>query len=96
LDAPGKGNSSKRRVEERNHNLARRCPRKELRTLPGKPNKRPAIAPSLSVYEVADLFGLSHKTIRNMIRDGKLPAAKIGQQWRIRPEVVSEMLGIPA
>jgi excisionase family DNA binding protein len=64
--------------------------------MPSKPNQRHAIAPSLSVYEVADLFGVSHKTIRNMIRDGKLPAAKIGQQWRIRPEVVADMLGIPA
>ncbi len=66
--------------------------------MPAKPNQRhtPTIAPSLSVYEVAALFGVSHKTIRNMIRDGKLPAAKIGQQWRIRPEVASEMLGIPA
>jgi hypothetical protein len=31
-----------------------------------------------------------------MIADGTLPAAKIGAQWRIRPEVVADMLGASA
>lgn len=54
----------------------------------------PAIERSLSVYEVADAFGVSHKTIRRMIADGRVPAVRIGQQWRIRPEAVRDILGI--
>lgn len=53
----------------------------------------PAIERSLSVYEVADAFGVSHKTIRRMIA-GRVPAVRIGQQWRIRPEAVRDILGI--
>jgi excisionase family DNA binding protein len=54
------------------------------------------LQPSLTVYDVAGLFKTSHKTVRRMIADGTLPAMKIGAQWRIRPEVVAEMLGASA
>ena len=36
--------------------------------------------------EVADLFKLHYNTIRRMIREGELPAEKIGRQWRIRKD----------
>lgn len=40
--------------------------------------------PFYSIYEVADLMKLHHKTIRRMINAGELPAKKYGGQWRIK------------
>lgn len=59
-----------------------------------RPNHRPpkerAIEPEkldksyFTIYEVADLMQLSHKTIRRMIKSGELPAKRYGNRWRIR------------
>ena len=38
----------------------------------------------LSVAEMAQEFGIHEMTFYRMIRDKKLPAFKIGSQWRIR------------
>ncbi len=38
----------------------------------------------LSVAEMAEEFGIHEMTFYRMIRDKKLPAFKIGSQWRIR------------
>lgn len=37
----------------------------------------------LSVEEVARALGLQPRTVRNYIRDGRLPAVRIGKQYRI-------------
>jgi excisionase family DNA binding protein len=34
----------------------------------------------VTVYEVADFFGISHHTIRSWIRQGKVDAIKIGRR----------------
>jgi excisionase family DNA binding protein len=39
-----------------------------------------------TIYEVADLLGFHHNTIRRMIKSGELPARKFGKEWRIRKE----------
>ncbi|WOO37598.1 helix-turn-helix domain-containing protein [Anaerocolumna sp. AGMB13020] len=36
-----------------------------------------------TIYQVADQLGMSHKTIRSFISDGRLKASKVGKQWRI-------------
>lgn len=59
-------------------------------------SKTSDIEPSLLIPEVAVAFRTSEVTIRRMIADGRLPARKVAGQWQIRPEVVAEMLGIPA
>ncbi|MCK8645635.1 helix-turn-helix domain-containing protein [Mycobacterium colombiense] len=46
------------------------------------------IPPALDIFEVATAFKCSHMTVRRMIAEGRLPAVKIGRQWRIRREVV--------
>jgi excisionase family DNA binding protein len=51
---------------------------------------------SLTTEEVAALFYVCETTVRRWIADGRMPAVKVGQQWRIRPEHVRELLGIPA
>ena len=37
-----------------------------------------------TVYQVAELLGFHHKTIRRMIASEELPAKKYGKEWRIR------------
>ena len=37
-----------------------------------------------SIDEVAEHIQVHKDTIRNWIRDGKIPAHKIGKQWRFR------------
>lgn len=54
----------------------------------------PLLQPALDIYDVASLFKVNHKTVRRMIADGRLPAVKIGAQWRIRPQdVAAAMVG---
>ncbi len=37
----------------------------------------------MSMDEVAEYFGVSSRTIRRMITDRKLPAVRVGRQWRV-------------
>ena len=38
----------------------------------------------LSVAEIAQEFGIHEMTFYRMIRDKKIPAFKIGSQWRVK------------
>lgn len=38
----------------------------------------------LTIPEVTDVLRVSEKTVRRWIAAGELPAAKLGNQWRIR------------
>ncbi|MFA5794809.1 MAG: helix-turn-helix domain-containing protein [Candidatus Brocadiia bacterium] len=40
----------------------------------------------MTVKEVAEYMNTSTKTVLRLIRKGKLPAAKVGGQWRVKPE----------
>ncbi len=46
----------------------------------------------LTVEEVADHLKVRTTTVRRWIRDGYLPAAKVGQAYRIRIEAVEALL----
>ena len=52
----------------------------------------PPLQPALDIYDVARLLKCSHKTVRRLIANGRLPAAKIGSVWRIRREDVAAIL----
>ena len=39
----------------------------------------------LTIPDVADLYQVSEKTVRRWIDARDLPAAKLGNQWRVRP-----------
>lgn len=54
------------------------------------------LEPSMSITEAAEIGNVGHKVIRRKIREGTLPAVKVGGRWRIRPEHVAEMLGVTA
>ncbi|MEV0826657.1 helix-turn-helix domain-containing protein [Nonomuraea rubra] len=49
-----------------------------------------------TVEQVADLLGLHVKTVRNYVRDGRLPAVRIGRQYRIAKEDLAAFTGLPA
>ncbi|GGA13779.1 MULTISPECIES: helix-turn-helix domain-containing protein [Salipiger] len=40
--------------------------------------------------DLAARWGCSGETVRNMIREGELPAFRVGRMYRIRPEIVEE------
>jgi excisionase family DNA binding protein len=44
----------------------------------------PTERPFLTVQEVSDLLRVSVYTVRRWIKDGALPAYKVGRGWRIR------------
>ncbi|MFE1591255.1 helix-turn-helix domain-containing protein [Nocardia sp. NPDC058705] len=48
-----------------------------------------------SVEQVAELLGLHVRTVRSYVRDGKLPAARIGKQYRITHEDLEAFTGLP-
>ncbi len=49
----------------------------------------------LSLKEVADLLRLSERTLYRHVKSGKLPAAKIGGQWRVRKSDVDRLFPEP-
>lgn len=48
-----------------------------------------------TVEQVASLLGLHVKTVRNYVRDGRLPAVRIGKQYRIAKEDLAAFTGLP-
>lgn len=45
----------------------------------------------LSTAEVAQQLGIHHYSVCRVIRDGRLPAQKIGRTWVVREEDVEEL-----
>lgn len=46
----------------------------------------------LSIEETAEYLGVSVTTVRRMVRDGRIRAARIGRQWRIPRQAVEELV----
>jgi excisionase family DNA binding protein len=46
-----------------------------------------------SADEVADLLGLHVRTVRGYVRDGRLPAVRIGKQYRISEDDLRTLTG---
>ncbi|SDU69359.1 DNA binding domain-containing protein, excisionase family [Jiangella alkaliphila] len=46
-----------------------------------------------SAEDVAELLGLHVRTVRGYVRDGRLPAVRIGKQYRIAAEDVDALTG---
>jgi excisionase family DNA binding protein len=47
--------------------------------------KLPAPEQLLTINDIAALCQVSSKTVRRWIKADELPAAQLGNQWRIRP-----------
>ena len=48
--------------------------------------------PLLDIPAVAAVCGVSEKTVRRWINAGEMPAAKLGNQWRIRPRDLEDFV----
>ncbi|MEQ4716957.1 helix-turn-helix domain-containing protein [Nonomuraea sp. B19D2] len=48
-----------------------------------------------TVDQAAKLLGLHVKTVRNYVRDGRLPAVRVGKQYRIAKEDLAAFAGLP-
>jgi excisionase family DNA binding protein len=46
----------------------------------------------LTARQVQAMFGVDRSTVYRMAEDGRLPALKIGRQWRFRPEEIERLL----
>jgi len=46
----------------------------------------------LTARQVQTMFGVDRSTVYRMAEDGRLPALKIGRQWRFRPEEIERLL----
>lgn len=57
-----------------------------------KKEKVPPVEKLMTLEEVADFLRLSKDTVYRMASGGKLPASKVGSQWRFRREDVDQWL----
>jgi excisionase family DNA binding protein len=48
--------------------------------------------PLLTAAEVAEQLHMSLRSVRRMIRDGRLPIARFGRAVRIRPEALEKLI----
>jgi len=46
----------------------------------------------LTVSEVADLLRINKSTVYRMAKQGRLPATRVGRQWRFRKSVLEGLL----
>ena len=55
----------------------------------------PGIEPEgrlLTVSEVADFLRINKSTVYRMAKQGRLPATRVGRQWRFRKSVLDSLL----
>ncbi|PKM79169.1 MAG: hypothetical protein CVU88_07175 [Firmicutes bacterium HGW-Firmicutes-13] len=45
----------------------------------------------MNLKEVAKYLGLNERTVYNLVRRCKIPATRIGRQWRVKKEHLDEM-----
>lgn len=46
----------------------------------------------LEVAHVAHRLGVSQEFVRRLLREGKLPAVRLGRRWRIDPDVLEAFI----
>lgn len=46
----------------------------------------------MSIHEAAAYLGISAFSLRKLAREGKVPAGRIGRQWRFHKEDLDEFL----
>ena len=58
---------------------------------PEAPGQRPE-AGLLTVSEVAEFLRINKSTVYRMAKQGRLPATRVGRQWRFRRSVLDGLL----
>jgi len=49
----------------------------------------------LTVNEAAKVLRVSRRTVYRLVQTGKVPAKKVGSQWRISRARLGEFMGVP-
>jgi len=57
------------------------------RELPRSPR-----APLLTAAEVGEILHISLRSVRRLVKDGKLPIVRVGRLVRIRPEALAALI----
>ncbi len=60
--------------------------------MPMKKNGAKSSEQIMTLQEVARYLGLHAMTVYKLTREGRVPAAKIGGQWRFKRDVLDEWL----
>ena len=47
----------------------------------------------LSIDELADYLKIPKSTLYKLVREGKIPAQKVGRHWRFHKEAIARWLG---
>ena len=47
-----------------------------------------------TLVEVAEILKVTRRTIYNYIKQGKIPATKVGHQWRVTEQALKEFLQV--
>lgn len=53
---------------------------------------KPEYPEVMNIEEVADLLRVSNQTVYNLVKSGKLPATKVGREWRFSRTKILELL----
>ena len=56
----------------------------------------PPLADYMTVYEAAAFLGVGHERVSRYIAEGRLPATKFGNQWRLRTADVKSFRRLPS
>jgi excisionase family DNA binding protein len=46
------------------------------------------LPPIMTIAQVSEHIGLQELTVRRLAREGKIPALKLGRQWRIKRDLL--------
>jgi excisionase family DNA binding protein len=46
-----------------------------------------------SIHELADYLKIPKSTLYKLVREGKIPAQKVGRHWRFHKETIDAWLG---
>jgi excisionase family DNA binding protein len=60
--------------------------------MPGPKSPPTSPAPLLKAAQVAERLNISVRSVRRMIKDGRLPIVRIGRSVRIRPEALATLI----
>jgi excisionase family DNA binding protein len=52
-----------------------------------------SLTPLLTIPETAKVLGVSEDTVEALIRQGRIPAFRVGRQWRVDPKRLDEWMG---
>jgi len=66
--------------------------RSEDRGTPTAPQPRSGLGAFMTVEDVADMLRINKSTVYRMAKAGRIPATRVGRQWRFRLSALEDFL----